>query len=230
MTEGLESVANLNENLDQTRIPEAFRAKVVETVRALAATRTFFTGIDYEVFAGIATAEGAWKGLRMVETLVDLEWGEGMPNRFTVRSFLDSENGDETVISGIIEAMKRVVDFCVGRAEEPHTDYMRRFLATMTEIKTILGNCHHGNHLELLFEPGDREAQVSVTMFLDGRSMDDLQTFNEDNMRVLRDDLVAFLKDAIEDNLESENALREPQEEPVRGEEAPVEEPVEVPA
>lgn len=231
-TEGLEKVADSEElmELDRTRLPEEFRAKAVETVRALRATQSFFEGIEFMIFLGTVTGEGAWKGLKMIETIVNMSWGQGMPERFTVRSFLDSDNDDETVIGGIIEALKRVVDFCVGRAEEPHTDYLRRFLATMTEIRTILDNSCRGNHLELVFQPGVRAAHVSLNAYIDGHELDDLQPLEEEQIRELRDQLVDFLKEVITDTLEAEEQMRRGSEDLEREMAETPEEPVEASA
>jgi hypothetical protein len=191
------------------REPQEYTNKVEEMRRAFGALAAVFRHVEYDVKAGVPT-EGPSAGFKTIEGTVYLSWGDDVPGSFTVRAYLDADGDAIPIINGVRQAMGRVFSFCVERAEQPHNDYMRRLLAAIIELRTLMDQLQAGHHLELMFNPDVSGANIHIMCWIDGEQHEDLHTYqNDQNLQAARANLLSFVGGRIGSMLDEENAKRE---------------------
>jgi len=192
--------------------PDEYQWKVREMTRAFQALLTVFNSVEYEIRAGIPS-EGPSQGFKTVEGTVFLDWGQDVPGSFKVRAYIESDADEIPIINGVRHAMERVFSFCVERAEQPHADYVRRLLASVIEIRTLLDQLQVGHHTELTFEPEVGGAKVSAMCWIDGEQHEDIASYQDDEaLQAMRTDLLSFVGGRIGNMLDEENTKRTTQQ------------------
>ena len=187
--------------------PEEYREKVAEMCCAFSAFSAVFGLNSWKICAGIQEG-GEYAGHKLVEGVVELDWGTLVPATFTIRSFVETEE-DVPVIGGITQVADQIFEHCFGCVTRELSDSTLKLIALIGELRNRFYPLKYSAFIELWMWPNYLAADARVLCWIDNRSFEEEVDFNDSlAMNTAMVNLRMFVKTTIEQLLERENTAR----------------------